>query len=83
MKPNEKTMGVIVLIGGAFLLWYLYQNGQLGTAAANDVGAQPTSTVSPLGMASPNINFNVGTTNLNVVSYVPLFGFIGVGQFWS
>ncbi len=83
MKGNEKTLGVVVLVAGAFLLWYLYQNGQLATAATNDVSAQPANTSTLPEAVSPNINFQVLTNNVNVVSYVPLFGFIGVGQFWS
>ena len=91
MKSDEKTAGFIVLAVGAFFLYYLYSNGQLGAAANSVTSSTPAQTgnvtnnysynIPPLPAA--NTNFNVSTTDLNVVSYVPLFGFIGTGQFWQ
>lgn len=87
MKTNEKTAGLLIVGVGAALLFFLFRNGQAG-AALNSV-TSPTApssntytyNIPPL--PSANTNFNVNTTDLNVVSYVPLFGFIGVGQFWQ
>ncbi len=83
MKTNEKTAGVIILAIGGLLLFYLYSQGQLGAAVTQDTGAntgQPSVVIDP---TVPNVTFQSVGQNVNVVSYVPLFGFIGVGPFWS
>lgn len=83
MKPNEKTAGAIVLIVGGLLLFYLYSKGQLGAAVKQDTGLPVASAGTAINPTVPNLTFQTTSPNVNVVSYVPLFGFIGVGRFWS
>ena len=83
MKPNEKTVGLIVLAVGGMLLFYLYSQGQLGAAVQQDTGLPTSSGSVTVDPTVPAVTFQGNLNNINVVSYVPLFGFIGVGQFWA
>ena len=84
MKKNEYVVPTVIVGVGVLLLYWLYSNGQLGAAAQQATGTtSPTIIVTGAGAGNPTPStaFQSGTNNINVVSYVPLFGFIGVGSY--
>ena len=84
MKKNEYVLPTVIVGVGVLLLYWLYSNGQLSVPTQQTIGsASPTIIVAGAGAGNPTPStaFQSRTNNINVVSYVPLFGFIGVGSY--
>lgn len=88
MKKHETLVTGAIIVVGLLLLFYLYRNSGSSSASTTTAGTPLTSgpvtenyNISP--QPGTYIGFTPPSSNINVVSYLPLFGFIGVGNFWS